>query len=101
MQKKFKELPRFHSEEEEREFWSREDSPVYIDWSKAKKVRFHHLKPSTKSISLRLPITLLERLKVAANQNDIPYQSYLKILLHQGLQQRVAKRKVYEKTIHS
>lgn len=85
MQKKFKKIPQFHSEEKERKFWAHQDSSAYIDWSKAKRVQFPRLKPSTRSISIRLPVSLLERIKISANQKDIPYQSYLKMLLYRGV----------------
>jgi len=74
-------VPRFESEEEEREFWSTQDSSDYIDWSKAEPVVLPRLKPSTATISLRLPESLLNELKVLANQRDVPYQSLLKIFL--------------------
>ena len=87
MQKKLKKIPQFKNEDEERDFWATHDSTEYIDWSKAKRVRFPNLKPSTRSISLRLPVSLLEKLKVAANKRDVPYQSYAKILLSRGVKQ--------------
>lgn len=85
MQKQLKNIPKFHNEDEEREFWAKHDSVAYINWAKAEKVQFPHLKPTTKSISLRLPVGLLERIKIAANQQDIPYQSYLKMILYKGI----------------
>ena len=85
MKKKLKHIPKFSSEEEERAFWSIQDSNAYIDWEKAGKAMFPNLKPSTKSISISLPLSLLEEIKISANQKDVPYQSYLKILLHQGV----------------
>lgn len=81
MKKKLKPIPRFGSEAEEREFWETHDSTDYVDWSKAQRVRFPNLKLSTQSISLRLPLGLLERIKVAANKRDVPYQSLIKIWL--------------------
>ena len=78
---KLKKIPKFNNEDDERNFWAEHDSAEYFDWSKAKPVRFPDLKPSTKSISLRLPVSLLEKLKVAANKRDVPYQSYAKMLL--------------------
>jgi predicted DNA binding CopG/RHH family protein len=81
MPKKLKPIPTFATEAEERAFWERTDSTDYIDWSKAKRVRFPNLKPSTESISLRLPIGLLEQIKVAANKRDMPYQSLIKAWL--------------------
>jgi predicted DNA binding CopG/RHH family protein len=81
MKKKLKPIPRFKSEAEEREFWESHDSTDYVDWSKAERVRFPNLKPSTSSISLRLPLSLLERIKIAANKRDVPYQSLIKVWL--------------------
>ena len=81
MQKKLKEIPVFESEDEEREFWATHDSTDYIDWSQAKAVSFSRLKPTTRTISLRLPEPLIENLKMLANKRDIPYQSLLKIFL--------------------
>src|SRR5262249_39435333 len=81
MNKKFKSIPKFRSEAEERRFWQTHDSSDYIDWAKAERVRFPNLRPSTTAISLRLPVTLLERIKVAANKRDVPYQSLIKTWL--------------------
>jgi predicted DNA binding CopG/RHH family protein len=81
MNKKLKSIPKFRSEAEERRFWETRDSSNYIDWNKAERVRLPNLKPSTESISLRLPVTLLERIKVAANKRDVPYQSLIKTWL--------------------
>ena len=79
--KTFKQIPKFKNENQEREFWSTHSSVDYVDWSKAKKVTFPNLKLSTESISLRLPITLLSRIKRLANDKDVPYQSLMKIYL--------------------
>jgi predicted DNA binding CopG/RHH family protein len=76
-----KKIPTFKNEEEERDFWSREDSTDYVDWRSAKIVRFPNLRPSTTAISLRLPDTLLTELKLLANEQDVPYQSLLKVYL--------------------
>ena len=76
-----KQIPKFKNEDEEREFWSKADSTDYIDWSKGKRVVFPNLKPSVKTISLRLPEALLEELKMLANKKDVPYQSLLKVYL--------------------
>lgn len=81
MSKKRKPIPAFKSEAEERAFWESHDSTDYADWSEAKRVRFPNLKPSTKAISLRLPVDLLERIKIAANKRDVPYQSLIKVWL--------------------
>lgn len=76
-----KPVPTFRSEDEEREFWATADTIEYFDWSRAQRLAFPNLKPSTATISLRLPQGLLEELKVLANQRDVPYQSLLKVFL--------------------
>lgn len=81
MTRKHKPIPAFASEAEERAFWESHDSADYLDLSEAARVRFPNLKPSTKSISLRLPVSLLERIKVEANKRDVPYQSLIKVWL--------------------
>ena len=89
--KQMKKIPQFKNEEQERAFWAKEDSADYIDWSKAKRVSFSNLKPSTKTISLRLPEHLLEKIKRTANQQDVPYQSLIKYSLAQRFLQRKNK----------
>ena len=76
-----KAIPTFRSEDEEQEFWASADSTEYFDWSSAQRIAFPKLKPSTETISLRLPQGLLNDLKVLANQRDVPYQSLLKVYL--------------------
>ena len=83
--KKFKKIPYFKTEKEERNFWQKVDSTEYVDYSKVVRVRFPNLKLTSKPITIRLPISLLERVKVKANRLDIPYQSYIKQLIAQGL----------------
>ena len=83
--KKYKKIPKFESEQEEREFWETHDTTDYFDMSKAKQVNFPNLKKSTKTISLRLPADMLERLKVKANAMDVPYQSLIKMILQKEL----------------
>lgn len=78
MPRKSKVPPAFRTEAEERRFWETNDSTAYVDWSKAERARFPNLKPTTKAISLRLPVGLLDRIKVAANKRDMPYQSLIK-----------------------
>jgi predicted DNA binding CopG/RHH family protein len=75
MKKKLKPIPKFQSEAEERRFWETHDTGDYVDWSKAERARLPNLKPSTTAISLRLPVALLERIKIAANKRDDPSQS--------------------------
>ncbi len=74
-------FPPFADEAEERRFWETHDSTEYVDWSRAQRVRLPNLKPSSSAISLRLPLPLLERIKVAANKRDVPYQSLIKTWL--------------------
>jgi predicted DNA binding CopG/RHH family protein len=71
--------PKFKTEAEERKLWETHDSTDYIDWSKAERVRFPNLKPSTTAISIRLPLGLLEQIKIAASKRDVPYQSLIKV----------------------
>ena len=79
--RKLRKLPKFKNEKEEFKFWSTHDSTVYVDYSKAKRVLFPKLKPSTRAISIRLPESLITHIKVLANKRDIPYQSLLKMYL--------------------
>jgi len=81
MKKKLKTVPKFRSEAEERAFWESHDTADYFDLSKARRVQFPNLKLSTAAISLRLPEGLLDRIKVAANKRDVPYQSLIKVWL--------------------
>ena len=73
--------PEFATEAEERAFWESHDSADYVDWSQAQRLRLPNLKLSTQTISLRLPVSLLERIKMAANKRDVPYQSLIKTWL--------------------
>lgn len=86
MKKINKKIPRFKNKDEEREFWSRHDSTDYIDWDKAKKAVLPNLKPSVKTISIRLPEMMLEELKLLANKRDVPYQSLLKMFLAERIE---------------
>lgn len=80
-----KKLPKFKSVEEERKFWDTHDSTEYVDWKKAKRVVLPRLRPSVKTISIRLPQSMLEELKLLANKRDIPYQSLVKIFLSERI----------------
>jgi predicted DNA binding CopG/RHH family protein len=86
---KKKKVPKFKTEDKEREFWVKEDSNVYIDWSRARRVILPNLKPSLKTISLRLPEIMLAELKLLANKRDVPYQSLIKIFLAERLEQEL------------
>jgi len=87
-----KKIPEFKNEDEEREFWSTHDSTDYIDWSKAKRVTFPNLKPSTKTISIRLPETLLSDIKFLANKKDVPYQSLIKMFLYEKIEEEFRRK---------
>jgi Uncharacterized protein conserved in bacteria len=83
--KKLKKIPYFSSEKKEHDFWQKVDSTEYVDYSKLEKARFPNLKLTTKPITIRMPVSLLERIKVKANRLNIPYQSYIKQLIAQGV----------------
>src|SRR5438552_7314228 len=85
-------IPKFKSEKEEQAFWASRDSADYVDWKKGKKVIFSNLRPSVKSISLRLPESMLEELRLLANKRDVPYQSLLKIFLSERIDQELKLR---------
>jgi predicted DNA binding CopG/RHH family protein len=87
--KKLKPIPKFKSHEEAGEFWMTHDTTDYIDWSKARRITFPNLRPSTATISLRLPQSLLNELRTLANERDVPYQSLLKVFLAE----RIAKER--------
>jgi len=80
-----KKIPKFSSEAEERKFWQQNDSSEYLDWSEAEEVLFSKLKPLTRKISIRLPESMIEELKLLANKRDVPYQSLLKIYLSERI----------------
>ena len=86
-----KKMPMFDTEEQERKFWKTYDSTDYIDWDEAEEVTLPKLKPSTKTISIRLPESLLEELKVLANKRDVPYQSLLKIYLSERIDSEIRR----------
>ncbi|MBZ0181449.1 MAG: BrnA antitoxin family protein [Melioribacteraceae bacterium] len=85
--KKLNKIPKFKNEDEEREYWANNDSSKFIDWSKSKSASFPNLKPTTKTISIRLPEHLIESLKTLANKRDVPYQSLIKIILKERIDQ--------------
>lgn len=88
---KRKPIPVFASEDDERAFWASHDSSQYVDWAKARPLPFPNLRPSLRTISLRLPESMIGELKVLANKRDIPYQSLLKQFLAERLQEELAK----------
>ena len=88
-----KKIPVFKNEDEEREFWTTHNSTEYVDWDKASKVVLPNLKPATKTISLRLPISMLNDLKVLANKKDVPYQFLLKVLLSEKIDEELKEKR--------
>ncbi len=93
-----KPIPKFKNEEEEREFWATHDSSEYVDWNQAKRTFFPNLKPTTRAISLRLPLSMLDELRQMANERDVPYQSLIKVFLRERMDQEyhtlaIAERK--------
>ena len=85
-----KRIPKFKNEDEAREFWATHDATEYINWKQAERITFSNLKPSVKKISLRLPESMLEELKLLANKRDVPYQSLLKIFLAERIDKELA-----------
>lgn len=88
---KKKKIPKFRNEDEERDFWASHDSTEYIDWSEARNVTMPKLKPTLKTISIRLPEIMIEELKLLANKRDVPYQSLVKIFLAERVEQELRK----------
>ena len=92
-----KEIPEFKSEAEEFAFWSSTgegaDSTKYVDWSQAKRAKFPNLKPTLRTISVRLPVAMIEDLKILANKRDVPYQSLLKVFLAERLEAERRQRR--------
>ena len=88
---KKKRIPKFMNEDEEREFWASHDSTDYIDWYGAKEVIMPNLKPTLKTISIRLPEIMIEELKLLANKRDVPYQSLMKMFLSERVEQELNK----------
>ena len=89
-----KRIPKFKSAEEEQRFWASAESTDYIDWKEAKRTILPNLKPSLKTISLRLPESMIEELKLLANKRDIPYQSLLKMFLAERIDKELKTIKV-------
>lgn len=91
MKRKLKEIPVFNTEDDEREFWRNHDTTDFFDYDRAEVAIFPNLKPSTKSISIRLPETLIAQLKMLANEKDVPYQSLIKIYLAEKIEAELVK----------
>jgi len=91
--KKQKKIPQFKSEAEEAAFWATHDATDYIDFSRARRSMFPNLRPSTKTISIRLPESLIEHLKMLANKRDVPYQTLLKIFLDEKVREEMGLKR--------
>lgn len=89
MKKNRKQLPKFKSENQERKFWELHDATDYFDFSQPAKLNLSDLKPSTRSITIRLPEFLLSALKYLANKKDVPYQSLMKIFLAEKVKEEM------------
>ena len=88
---KKKKIPKFENEDAEREFWASHDSTDYVDWSTSKNIVMPNLKPTLKTISIRLPEIMIEELKLIANKRDVPYQSLMKMFLAEKVEQELHK----------
>lgn len=89
MRKKLKEMPAFKNEDEEREFWGKHDSTDLVDWGSAEPVVLAKLKPTTRTISLRLSGSILDKIRLVANKRDVPYQSLIKIFLTERIDEEL------------
>ena len=89
-----KQIPKFEDEDEEREFWATHDSTDYLDWDKAERAVFPKLKPSTKTISLRMSESMLNEIRLLANKRDIPYQSLMNVFLRERIDSELYKQRV-------
>lgn len=87
-----KKIPEFNNEDDERKFWATADSTEYVDWPSGKRKKLVQLKPSLRTISLRLPVSMIEDLKILANRRDVPYQSLLKVFLAERLEREARSR---------
>ena len=83
---KKKQIPKFRSEQEEREFWAKNDSTEFIDWDSAERRKLPNLRPSLRTISIRLTTIMIENMNILANKRDVPYQSLLKVFLAERLE---------------
>lgn len=88
-----KEIPEFTNEDDERQFWDSHDATDYVDWRLARKVVFPNLKPTSRTISLRLPESMLAELRQLANKRDIPYQSLIKVFLRERIDREYARER--------
>jgi len=89
VKQRMRNVPKFQSEDQERDFWASRDSTDFVDWRRAERVKLPNLRPTTRTISIRLPESMIERLKVLANKRDIPYQSLLKMFVADRIEEEL------------
>jgi predicted DNA binding CopG/RHH family protein len=89
MPKKLKEIPKHKTEDDEREFWAENDSTEYIDWEKSDPVIMPNLKPTTRTISIRISASMLDKIRLVANKRDVPYQSLIKSFLQERINEEL------------
>ncbi len=89
VKQRIRKIPKFESEVQERDFWASHDSTDFVDWRQAERVKLPNLRPTTRTISIRLPEPMIERLKVLANKRDVPYQSLLKIFVADRIEEEL------------
>lgn len=94
MSKKLKEMPKFNNETEEREFWTENDSTEFVDWESAESVILPKLKPTTRTISIRISSSMLDKIRLVANKRDVPYQSLIKSFLQERIDEELRLAKV-------
>ena len=89
VKRRMRKIPKFRNEDQERDFWASHDSTEFVDWRQAERVKLPNLRPTTRTISIRLPESMIERLKVLANKRDIPYQSLLKMFVADKIEEEL------------
>lgn len=89
VKRQVRKIPKFRDEDEERDFWASHDSTEFVEWRRAERVKLPNLRPTTRTISIRLPEAMIERLKVLANKRDIPYQSLLKMFVADRIEEEL------------
>jgi len=89
VKRRIRKIPKFRDEEQERNFWASHDSTDYVDWRRSERVKLPNLRPTTRTISIRLPESMIEKLKVLANKRDIPYQSLLKMFVADKIEEEL------------
>ena len=89
VKQRMRKVPKFENENQERDFWASHNSTEFVDWRRAERVKLPNLRPTTRTISIRLPESMIERLKILANKRDIPYQSLLKMFVADRIEEEL------------